>query len=113
LENVWTIFRQYLDPSQSLTDKIPGMESPQAEIVSNELDEVILYPNPAWQTVQVLDPEQQVIDSFEIYDALGRLQLHMSGSSSVDVSQLNEGVYSVRLQTKKGVISRSLFITKK
>lgn len=113
LESVWTIFRQYLDPSQSLADKIPGMESPQAEIVSNELDEVILYPNPAWQTVQVLDSEQQVIDSFEIYDALGRLQLRIGGSSSVDVSQLNEGVYSVRIQTKKGVISRSLFITKK
>lgn len=113
LEDVWMTFRQFLDPSQSSTDKIPGMESPPADIASNDPKELIIYPNPAWQTFSVLDSEAEGVEYIEIYDALGRMRLKARGGSSVEVSQLTEGVYTLRIVTKGGTFSRSLFVTKK
>lgn len=113
LEDVWMTFRQFLDPIQSATDRIPGMESPQVEIELESQADLLLYPNPASHAVRVAGDSDLKVLSIEVYDAMGRLQMLHGNESSFDVSFLNEGVYAVKVITQKGIFSKSLFVTKK
>ena len=113
LEDVWMTFRQFLDPLQSSADRIPGMESPQVEFQAENRTDLLLYPNPASHLVTLAcEPDLNIL-ALEVYDSVGRMQMRVLNSTSADVSSLNEGVYTVKIITQKGILSRSLFVTKK
>jgi hypothetical protein len=113
LEDVWMTFRQFLDPLQSSADRIPGMESPQAEFQPENRTDLLLYPNPSSHLVTLAcEPDLNIL-ALEVYDSVGRMQMRVLNSTSADVSSLNEGVYTVKIITQKGILSRSLFVTKK
>jgi hypothetical protein len=113
LEDVWMTFRQFLDPLQSSADRIPGMESPHIDEAVRIDSDILLYPNPASRVVQIAGAADLIVLSVEIYDSMGRLQKRILNDSSVDVSTLNEGVYAVNIMTPNGIVSESLYVTKK
>jgi len=113
LQDVWTTFRQWLDPLQSSSGRIPGMESPQVDADTQQESDMLMYPNPATSEVQfACSPDISVL-AVEIYDALGRLQLRAFNTTSIDVSLLNEGIFSVKIIASNKVVSKSLYVTKK
>lgn len=113
LEDAWMTFRQWLDPLQSSSGRIPGMESPQLERESQNESDVVLYPNPANRIIQIAGGSDLDVLAVEIYDAMGRIQKRDANSTSVDVTSLSEGVYSVRIITTTGIVAKSLYVTKK
>jgi lysyl endopeptidase len=113
MEDAWMTFRQYLDPLQSSADRIPGMESPQAEVQLENESDLFLYPNPASHVVQIAGNSDLNVLAMEVYDAMGRLHMNLPNTSMLDVSSLNEGVYAVKIITPKGIVSKSLHVTKK
>lgn len=113
LEEAWTIFRPFLDPLESSSSRIPGMETPQSEFELESTMEVVLFPNPAENVVQVAGYSDLKVLSLEFYDSMGRLQMRVDNAFSADVSSLTEGVYAVRIVTESGTVSKSLHITKK
>jgi hypothetical protein len=60
-----------------------------------------LYPNPASTTFSLTHPEH--IQSIQIYDIQGRLQLR-SKSLPVDVRSMKSGVYWVQIETLDGQV---------
>lgn len=68
------------------------------------LKTIVLYPNP---TSDILNIEtDQIIDKIEIYDAGGRLVKKKEGRvASVDVSELSDGVYYVKIFTSQTIIN--------
>jgi len=62
------------------------------------------YPNPTIGLVTFTINEQ--IENIEIYNATGQLVLSKSNSNTIDLSQLNDGMYLVQVQTlnKNGLI---------
>jgi hypothetical protein len=58
------------------------------------------------------EPDLNIL-ALEVYDSVGRMQMRVLNSTSADISSLNEGVYAVKIITQKGILSRSLFVTKK
>lgn len=74
-----------------------------------ELSSVSIFPNPA--TTQFMIQSDYKINSVEIYDVAGRLiqvsKLN-SNQSSQNISQLPKGMYILKIQTEKGLVSYKL-----
>ncbi|MEN8228909.1 MAG: T9SS type A sorting domain-containing protein, partial [Bacteroidota bacterium] len=72
--------------------------------------EFSLYPNPAQDMLTISSPEG--IECIEIYTITGTKQINqtVSGNSTlqVDVSTLPEGVYIMRITSKRGSASKKL-----
>ena len=75
-------------------------------IDENNINEVNVYPNPASDKLYV-ETESEV-DEVEIYDVYGRQQpiVNSQQPTAIDVSNLNSGVYFVRIKTVDGDVVR-------
>ena len=76
------------------------------EIESNEFN---IYPNPASDKLYIETLTQTQTLTIEIYDIYGRVQNHRSSETqklrnSIDVSELNSGVYFVKVKTENGEV---------
>ena len=64
-----------------------------------------VYPNPAKN--QIFVETEMNIEEISVYDTFGRLMTTVNGQQkTVDVSELNNGVYFVRIKSNNEVITR-------
>ncbi len=77
-----------------------------ASVIDNILNNVIVYPNPAQDFVNLAFESTEVLGAFEIqlFDALGTLQnsivTQYSNSVKIDTKALTPGTYFIRIGTK-------------
>ena len=72
-------------------------------------DKIFLWPNPASNIVNISNSED--FYSMSIYDYLGKLLLKKDlEQKSIDVSNLDSGLYIIKLSNEKKTISKNLFI---
>ena len=69
------------------------------------LDSVSISPNPATDFINIDLPNSSTAFSSEIYSITGQLVLK-SDKAQLNVSNLNSGIYMLRIQTENGVVSR-------
>jgi hypothetical protein len=66
-----------------------------------------MYPNPATNVVNIKPKNDIAINSIQVTDINGRIVKEINGSVSdnaqVNVSDLNSGVYFIKVQTDAGV----------
>lgn len=90
---------------------------PSYYIGVNELDEpnqnVLLYPNPANNTLNIKVPENTNVVQTCIYDLMGRRLLEEAFASSISVADLAEGMYFINLTTTEGQVITQKFIISK
>ncbi|MBR9913654.1 MAG: T9SS type A sorting domain-containing protein [Algicola sp.] len=71
---------------------------------------ISIYPNPTKGTLHISNATNMIIDNVSIYDMRGRLVLSNKPSSnslnSLDVSQLNAGMYFIEFQMENIAISK-------
>ncbi len=113
LKDVWPTFKAFLDPLQTGGDKIPGRETTQQAKNSATTSELLIYPNPASQHLQIVSSDNLDVFGWEVFDTNGRLQLRVNTSEILDISSLPDGVYALRAHTSQGVIVTPLLISKK
>ena len=58
-----------------------------------------VYPNPMNNVLYI---EGQNIQDVTIFNAVGQQVLFVENANSIDVAELNEGLYFVRINDKKG-----------
>lgn len=66
---------------------------------------IVLYPNPAIQYVDVRVDGDMVVKGIEIYDMYGKL-VRVSETVHVNVSDFADGIYLVRVTTDKGMVTK-------
>jgi len=72
-------------------------------------NEITLYPNPVGNELNITLSNDQVIESISVYSVLVQLvKTIKNGSTKVDVSELTNGVYLVKIQTDKGVFDKKI-----
>ena len=77
----------------NVTNFLTGLE--------NNRSELTVSPNPAKNTITIASGKN-IVESVEIIDILGKSYYKSnSNSSSIDVSELNNGIYFVKLKTNK------------
>ncbi len=113
LEEAWSAFAPFLNPLQQASERLPGMELPDPIEVTEETDDLLVYPNPASEFVLLAGGPDLKVYSVCIYNSTGRMEQCLSGQSKIDVSTLNEGVYTIRAITSAGAVSKTLMVTKK
>lgn len=75
---------------------------------TEELSELSIYPNPTKDKVKIVS--NNPIDTVEVYDILGKKVKQLEGMSEINVSDLNSGIYLLKIwignkvQTKKIVV---------
>ena len=81
----------------------PG-EEPEEESIEEKVVSLDIYPNPVNDRL-VIKTEVE-IDEVIIYDVFGRQQSTVNGqqTSSIDVANLNNGIYFVKVRTENGEI---------
>ena len=76
-------------------------------------DDLIIYPVPADNLLQIKSSSGQNIESLSITDQLGRIVLNQSIQSTnsiIDVHQLTPGIYLVTITTSKGSIVKKIIV---
>lgn len=94
-----------------------GEEGNEPSLAKNELAELLLYPNPAQQSVNVSysfigKAHQRSVD---IYDMMGKLMssstlAQASGTLNLPLSQFSSGVYQVVLRQNNQIVLRSKLV---
>ena len=75
-----------------------------------DLDDTInLYPNPTKEILVIDNKNQFKIQSMSFYNEIGQTVLKVSNPSSrISLSELNPGIYHVKLITEKGVLIKKI-----
>lgn len=83
----------------------------------DEIDEniannsVSIYPNPAKDIIKILNDNNLAITNIEIVDLTGRVVLSTEKADNINISELSEGQYFVKIYGETTVVKK-LFITK-
>ncbi len=85
------------------------LESETLGIDSNFKDGAIsVYPNPAKSKIYI-QTELNVIN-LTLYDAVGKLIIAQKSTNTINVEQLNKGLYLLKIETDKGSSSKKIII---
>ena len=91
---------QYMPPTTGTFDcSLIGIEDIDVDIVKAKV-----YPNPAIDKLNI--ETKEVVQKLEVYDALGRKVISKIPNQnifSIDISNLEQGIYILKLQTKEGI----------
>lgn len=73
--------------------------------------EINIYPNPATSYI-VIDSKNHTISSVELYNLLGEKVLGETklSDNKLDISQLNKGVYILKVNSENGVINKRIIV---
>jgi len=75
---------------------------------SNNIENLIVYPNSTNGKIVINSFEFQ-INEIEIFDLYGRKQrIEVKNKKEIDISDLSVGIYFIRIQTEKGVITKKI-----
>ena len=67
--------------------------------------ELVLYPNPATTVLNIDNKSNETITNVAIYNVNGSLVKEAKGTSTVSVSELQTGIYFVKIQLKDRVMN--------
>lgn len=86
-------------------------------IANYKANEIKVYPNPATSIIHVILPERGRQHSLcEVYNSLGQQviskQIEASTEFSLDMSDLPEGVYILRLNTDSEILNQKIMLTR-
>ncbi|MDY0015755.1 MAG: T9SS type A sorting domain-containing protein, partial [Bacteroidales bacterium] len=79
-----------------------------------EKSEIKIYPNPALSELSI-DNGQELMKEVFLYDVMGRKVKHIpvnAPSTTVDVSDLPNGIYVVKINTANGVLVRKVQVVR-
>ncbi len=74
-----------------------------------ERSEIILFPNPAKEQLNIRLPDSELIKSINIYDIHGQLVASLT-QSVIDISNLASGLYMIEIQTSNRTMIKKIVI---
>ena len=108
-------FQHYTDFYPSSTATCPLITRPNTIGIRkvDNTNKVVIYPNPSNKSFTI---ELSTIDkqTLQMFDITGKVVLTQSieGKSSIDISNLNEGVYNISIISFTGVLNKRLVIVR-
>src|SRR5690606_22130289 len=80
-------------------------------------DNILIYPNPASTVLTIENKGHRRIESYIVYDGLGRniTEAVLSGTKdrfNIDLSTWNRGVYTIALITGDGIVNKRFSVSR-
>lgn len=112
-QNIYLTFCHYncFDQYKLFLDSIQVINAVNVDVTDYDLARVSVYPNPATERVYVKGEFENA--RLSLTTAEGRLvytENNFSRQTSVNVSGFERGVYLLRLETQKGILTRKLVL---
>jgi hypothetical protein len=96
-------FSTGISPNQFITIPESGILS--VNEIQDEIQDLVLYPNPVHDLIHLKSGHPTIIQSWEIISPDGRCILqHRSSDPTINVGTLKEGIYLLRIHTTDGVV---------
>lgn len=74
------------------------------KVASEEFSaQIQLYPNPVNEVLHIQNNSAKTIESVEVFSITGQLLFSRRNSEEINMSQLNTGIYFVKLITSEGI----------
>jgi len=79
---------------------------------TSKLNSLEIYPNPATDKLFIQLPELKATLKVEVYNNLGQMvkQKDIGLTRSIDINELNSGIYFVKISTGKATITKRILI---
>ncbi|WP_299223791.1 M1 family aminopeptidase [uncultured Psychroserpens sp.] len=71
-------------------------------------NDIVVYPNPSKDIVNIKVPNTITIESIEIFNTLGQLVQKQNFSNRISIENMASGMLFFRISTNKGVVHRSV-----
>lgn len=101
----FTVTDVLINPEFDLISKNNVVLSTDKNLVDTEL---LFYPNPVSQSVNIKKPESMTIDRIQIYNVFGQLIYTSGYTTSINLSSFSSGLLFVELHTNKGKLNKLL-----
>ncbi|TXE20021.1 T9SS type A sorting domain-containing protein [Psychroserpens burtonensis] len=96
------------DIGQAANQYVMNIVGSTLSVDSFTLDAISVAPNPATNYISINFPASISDFTTELYDITGKLVLKSSNKERLDVSQLQAGIYILRISTNDGTISKRI-----
>lgn len=70
--------------------------------------QIVLYPNPTSNVINLHKPEALQVNQVRIYSALGQMLYSEAFSETIDVSKFSKGILFFQMETSEGVINKTI-----
>ncbi len=71
-------------------------------------NEVALYPNPVHHELNIKVPDEVTIEQIDVFSVIGQLIKSENGASMINLSDLTNGMYLVKIHTSQGVVEKKI-----
>ena len=103
-----------IDNQEGNSSSSPILVTISTGIVTNMVEKMEVYPNPAHQEFAVTTNGSTPIN-IAIYDLTGKKIIEKKNvlpNQSIDITSLSSGIYLIRISTGKGMVTRKLNVSK-
>lgn len=113
-QNIYLSFVHFdcTDMYRFYLDSVQVVNTPAVGIANRELSNVSIYPNPAKEKIQVNGAFENA--QFQLFTADGRLvykSTKETKQANINVSRLENGLYTLKINSQKGVITKKVNIS--
>lgn len=105
-ENIYWAVKS-IDASKLFSDDSEEAEETILSTTKFNIDQTAIYPNPATNFFNVKAVD---LKNIKIYSQDGKLLLKTEKSENININNLSNGIYIVRIETSKGQISKKLIV---
>ncbi len=101
-ETIYVAFRHFNTTDMFyllIDDVVVNVQGSNSGINENNASSIALYPNP---TTGILNITAEDVNSVEVYDITGRVVMMRGAENTIDMSELEAGVYFVNVATANG-----------
>jgi len=97
-----------LSSTGQITHRLNFADTDVTAIDEYVLDNTVLYPNPSSEVLYIRTPLEKY--TIEIVDVMGKVIQTLETSREINLKNLSEGIYFVRLKTDKGIVTKKLAV---
>lgn len=94
--------------SNATGNELTSLASNPLSITDYEKQEVLVYPNPATEVININSKSK--INNVSLYSSLGKLVYFQKGNAPINVSQLTQGIYILRIKNDTSVINKKILV---
>lgn len=76
---------------------------------NNPIFDIKIYPNPTKRKIFIEGTTDATIEIFNIHGQIVKQQVITQNKTSIDISDLTDGVYSIKINSNKGLVVKKLF----
>ncbi len=97
-----------VSPDTEVVYSVSGQCDPVLSVGDNLLSLLSVYPNPTSDILKINVPASVEISNVSLFDLLGKNTGALLLNGSIDISNLNKGIYLLSLETNQGTLTQKI-----